>query len=115
MSRSRTFPSPAAAAIRGLLAFVCLATTLAAQSGIKVTDEELAAVQIEKATFHGEWNYTIDQDAKADNVDWKQWAGPVKHQDTKNFDADHYFRWRKFYPYCAGLRAMIMAARISGT
>lgn len=28
-------------------------------TGIKVTDEELAAVQLEPALFHGEWNYTI--------------------------------------------------------
>ena len=28
-------------------------------TGIKVTDEELAAVQIERDAFHGEWNYTI--------------------------------------------------------
>ncbi len=27
--------------------------------GIEVSDEELAAVRIEKAAFHGEWNYTI--------------------------------------------------------
>ncbi len=27
--------------------------------GIKVTDKELAAVNIEKSKFHGEWNYTI--------------------------------------------------------
>jgi len=26
--------------------------------GIKVTDEEWAAVQIERDAFHGEWNYT---------------------------------------------------------
>ena len=29
------------------------------RTGIKVSDEELAAVQLEKAAFHGEWNYTI--------------------------------------------------------
>lgn len=29
------------------------------ETGIKVSDKELAAVRIEKATFHGEWNYTI--------------------------------------------------------
>jgi hypothetical protein len=29
------------------------------ESGIKVSDEELAAVRMEKAAFHGEWNYTI--------------------------------------------------------
>jgi hypothetical protein len=27
--------------------------------GIKVTDEELAAVNVRPAKFHGEWNYTI--------------------------------------------------------
>jgi DDE family transposase len=29
------------------------------ETGIKVTDEELAAVRIRRDTFHGEWNYTI--------------------------------------------------------
>jgi Rhodopirellula transposase DDE domain len=29
------------------------------RTGIKVSDEELAAVRLEKASFHGEWNYTI--------------------------------------------------------
>jgi len=33
--------------------------TNAYETGIEVSDEELAAVQIERATFHGEWNYTI--------------------------------------------------------
>ena len=33
--------------------------TNAYQTGIEVSDEELAAVQIERAAFHGEWNYTI--------------------------------------------------------
>ncbi len=27
--------------------------------GIKVTDEELAAIQIKRDEFHGEWNYSI--------------------------------------------------------
>jgi Rhodopirellula transposase DDE domain len=29
------------------------------KTGIKVSDEQLAKVQLERATFHGEWNYTI--------------------------------------------------------
>src|SRR5437763_7032903 len=33
--------------------------TNAYKTGIEVSDEELAAVQIERAEFHGEWNYTI--------------------------------------------------------
>jgi hypothetical protein len=29
------------------------------RTGVKVSDEELAAIRLEKASFHGEWNYTI--------------------------------------------------------
>jgi Rhodopirellula transposase DDE domain len=29
------------------------------KTGCKVSDEEFAAIRLEKATFHGEWNYTI--------------------------------------------------------
>jgi predicted dehydrogenase len=60
----------------------------------------------------GEWNYTIDPDAQQDNLDWKQWLGPVKHKDTKDFNADHYFRWRKYYPYCAGLLGDLFPHRL---
>ena len=27
--------------------------------GVRVTDEELEKVQLQRADFHGEWNYTI--------------------------------------------------------
>jgi hypothetical protein len=33
--------------------------TNAYQTGIKVSDEEFAAIRMEKDEFHGEWNYTI--------------------------------------------------------
>lgn len=33
--------------------------TTAYENGIKVTDEELDAVQIKRDKFHGEWSYTI--------------------------------------------------------
>ena len=32
-------------------------------TGIKVTDDELACVNLRRAKFHGEWNYTIRQSA----------------------------------------------------
>ncbi|MBI2725515.1 MAG: hypothetical protein HYX42_04620, partial [Polaromonas sp.] len=28
-------------------------------AGVKITDEELAAMAIERDEFHGEWNYRI--------------------------------------------------------
>ena len=58
----------------------------------------------------GEWNYRIDPDAQAENLDWKQWLGPVKKKVP--FNADHYFRWRKYYPYCAGLLGDLFPHRL---
>ena len=36
-----------------------LDTERVSETGIKVSDEELAAVRIKRDKFHGEWNYTI--------------------------------------------------------
>src|ERR1044071_930456 len=58
----------------------------------------------------GEWNIPIDPDAKPDTVDWKQWLGQVK-KDTP-FNPEHYFRWRKYYPYCAGLLGDLVPHRL---
>ena len=61
-------------------------------------------------TPKGEWNYTIDPDAKAQNLDWERWLGSVHKR--RPFDADHYFRWRKYYPYCAGLLGDLFPHRL---
>ncbi|GHO56339.1 ISAzo13-like element transposase-related protein [Ktedonobacter robiniae] len=29
-------------------------------TGLKVTDDELAALRLVQASFHGEWNYTLN-------------------------------------------------------
>jgi predicted dehydrogenase len=60
----------------------------------------------------GEWNYGIDKDATPQNLNWKSWLGPVAHADTKEFNDDHYFRWRKYYPYCAGLLGDLFPHRL---
>jgi len=49
----------------------------------------------------GEWNYDIDEGAKPETLNWT--AGGDANQKPPIVDADHYFRWRKYYPYCAGL------------
>jgi predicted dehydrogenase len=58
----------------------------------------------------GEWNYSIREEANADTVDWKMWLGPVPKKIP--FNADHFFRWRKFYPYCAGLLGDLVPHRL---
>jgi predicted dehydrogenase len=58
----------------------------------------------------GEWNYPMDPDATAQTVDWEKWLGPVKKRVP--FTPQHYFRWRKFYPYCAGLLGDLIPHRL---
>ncbi len=54
-------------------------------------------------TVKGEWNYTIQDWAKANDINWNAWLGPDVKARKKEFSADDYFRWRKYYPYCGGL------------
>ena len=59
----------------------------------------------------GEWNY-YELEPELDpgsTLDWQQWLGPVS---DRPFDAQHYHRWRKYYPYCAGLLGDLLAHRI---
>lgn len=58
----------------------------------------------------GEWNYGIQSWATPEDIDWKQWLGPVHRR--VDFSADDYFRWRKYYPYCAGLLGDLFPHRL---
>ncbi len=51
-------------------------------------------------SLHGEWNYDIDSESNAQNIDWERWLGKVKRRDP--FSAEQFHRWRKYYRYCAG-------------
>jgi predicted dehydrogenase len=57
----------------------------------------------------GEWNYEIEPDATPETIDWNAWLGPV---GARPFSADDYYRWRKYYPYCAGILGDLLAHRI---
>ena len=57
----------------------------------------------------GEWNYPIDPDVAPETLDWKSWLGPVS---DRPFSADQYHRWRKYYPFCAGILGDLLAHRI---
>jgi predicted dehydrogenase len=61
-------------------------------------------------TPKGEWNYPIQDWARPEDIDWKFWMGPVKQ--NRPFSADDYFRWRKYYPYCAGLLGDLFPHRL---
>ncbi len=57
----------------------------------------------------GEWNYPIDPDLDESTLDWNEWLGPVS---DRPFSADHFFRWRKYFPYCAGILGDLLAHRV---
>ena len=51
----------------------------------------------------GEWNqYKIQGWCTPEDINWALWMGE-QIKSKKPFSADDYFRWRKYYPYCAGL------------
>jgi predicted dehydrogenase len=56
-------------------------------------------------SIEGEWNWPIDDgagpDGKGDNyIDWKMWLGPAP---KRAFDADRFFRFRKYWDYSGGI------------
>lgn len=58
----------------------------------------------------GEWNYLIESESKPENIDWERWLGTVK--DKVPFSAEHFHRWRKYFPYCAGLYGDLVPHRL---
>jgi predicted dehydrogenase len=58
----------------------------------------------------GEWNYEIKSWASPEDIDWNMWQGKVNKKS--DFSADSYFRWRKYYPYCAGLLGDLFPHRL---
>ena len=59
----------------------------------------------------GEWNLTIPTwAAQANDMNWDRWQEPV--HDKQNASPEAYIRWRKYYPYCAGLLGDLVPHRL---
>lgn len=58
----------------------------------------------------GEWNYQIPGYATPEDINWDAWLGRV-HKRLP-FNADHWRRWRKYYPYCAGVLGDLLPHRL---
>ncbi len=51
--------------------------------------------------YVGEWNYSLQPFATKEDVNWDLWVGG-QIKARKDFTPEDYFRWRKYYRYCAG-------------
>ena len=45
----------------------------------------------------GEWNYALQTWCTPEDVNWAMWQGDQIKKKT-DFNADAYFRWRKYLP-----------------
>ena len=60
-------------------------------------------------TYHGEWNYSIDPEGVAENIDWKRFLGSAP---KRAFSQDRYFRWRKYWDYSGGIATDLLYHRL---
>jgi predicted dehydrogenase len=75
-----------------------------------IADGMIGPIIMSQGSYHrnsveGEWNWKIDPDAgpdgKGDNfIDWKAWLGPAP---KRPYDADRFFRFRKYWDYSGGI------------
>lgn len=75
-----------------------------------IQDGMIGQLIMSQGSYHrnstgGEWNWPIDPSAgpKAtgdDFIDWKMWLGPAPKRD---YDADRFFRFRKYWDYSGGI------------
>lgn len=85
------------------------------QAGELVRNGEIGPPVLAQASYmrnsgtDGEWNYAIDPDLTEEAIDWKAWLGPVP---DRPFSPDAYFRWRKYFPYCAGIIGDLLPHRL---
>ena len=75
-----------------------------------IADGMIGKMIMSQGSYHrnsieGEWNWPIDAHASPnakgeDYIDWKTWLGPAP---SRPYDADRFFRFRKYWDYSGGI------------
>src|SRR5712692_7642407 len=75
-----------------------------------IADGMIGQMLLSQGSYHrnsneGEWNWPIEAEAGPDGkgenyIDWKMWLGSAP---KRSFDADRFFRFRKYWDYSGGI------------
>ena len=58
-----------------------------------------------------EWEFPVDKEANASNLDWERWQGQAKKVPWGPEAAHRYFSWHKYYDYNSGILGNILSHR----
>jgi predicted dehydrogenase len=58
-----------------------------------------------------EWEFPIDEDANARNLDWERWQGQAPKVPWGREAAHRYFSWHKYYDYNSGILGNLLSHR----
>ena len=85
-----------------------------------IQDGLIGKLIMSQGSFHrnsktGEWNWPIDKNAGPDKtgddfIDWKMWLGDAP---KRPYDADRFFRFRKYWDYSGGIATDLFVHLVS--
>ena len=63
-----------------------------------------------RSSKYGEWDYHVDPEGTPETIDWKRFLGSAP---SRPFNADRFFRWRKYWDYSGGISTDLLYHRLT--